>query len=235
MFHFSISGEKIFEISKFEVTNSFFLATLLTFFLISIFYFIFKKGKIIPGRLQNFLEWILESLFNFLDSVTASRERTKKIFPIAASLFLLIICSNLIELIPGLGIFKILRSPSADLNFTLALAIFSILYINFLILREVGVFNYLKRFISKNPIFIFVGFLEFLSEITRIFSLSFRLYGNLLAGEALLIISSFLFAFFLPLPFLCLEILVGFIQAFIFSFLVVIFYSAYFKEHGERG
>jgi F-type H+-transporting ATPase subunit a len=234
MLHFSISGEKIFEILKFEITNTFFLTVFLTFFLILGFYLVFRKGRIIPTRIQNFFEWILESFFNFLDSITGSRKRTEKIFPLATTLFLLILSANLLELIPGLGVFKILRSPSADLNFTLGLALFSIFYINFLILKELGILKFLKRFISKNPIFLFVGFLEFLSEITRILSLSFRLYGNLLAGEVLLIISSFLFAFLLPLPFLFLEILVGFIQAFIFSFLVVIFYSAAFQEHGEK-
>lgn len=92
-------------------------------------------------------------------------------------------------------------------------------------IKKLGIFSYIKKFLNfSNPINFFVGILEGISEATKILSLSFRLFGNLFAGETLLIVSSFLFAYLMPLPFLGLEILVGFIQAIIFSSLVVIFY-----------
>jgi F-type H+-transporting ATPase subunit a len=83
----------------------------------------------------------------------------------------------------------------------------------------------LKKFVSKNPVMLFAGILEGVGEITRIISLAFRLFGNLFAGEILLIVISALFAYGLPLPFLGLEVLVGLIQAFIFPTLIVIFYT----------
>jgi len=221
----SLSGEKIFEIAGFTVTNTFFLSLILSLGIFFLFSAVFKRIKIVPGKIQNFLEWIFESLLNFTDSITGSRDKTKDIFPVSCTLFVLILSSNLLELIPGVGVFHFLRSPSSDLNFTLSLALTSVFYVNFLAVRKLGALSYLKKFFSKNPIFMFVGFLEGISELSRIFSLAIRLFGNLFAGEILLIVISYLFAYIMPLPFLFLEILVGFIQAFIFSSLIVIFYT----------
>jgi len=235
----AISGEEIFEIGSFRATNTFLLALILASTIFILTLFTFRKGKMVPGRLQNFLEWIFETLLNFIDSVTGSRERTKEVFPLSATLFVLILAANLIELVPGVGIFHFLRSPSSDLNFTLALALFSVSYINFLTIRKLGLFSYLKKFFNfKNPISFFVGVLEAISELSRIFSLAVRLFGNLFAGEILLIVASFLFIVIAPLPFLLLEIMVGLIQAFIFSSLIVIFYTAAIQhglEHGHSG
>lgn len=224
--HIAIEPEKIFEIFGFDITNTFFLSILIGFFLVIFFAISFKNKKMIPNSLQNFVELILESLFNFIDSITRDRKKTLEIFPLASTLFVLILSCNFIELAPGLGVFSFLRSPSSDLNFTLALAIISILFINISAVRKLGFFSYLKKFLNfKNPILFFVSVLEGISEFIRIISLSVRLFGNLFAGEVLLIVISSLSVYLFPLPFLGLEILVGFIQALIFSSLVVIFYT----------
>lgn len=235
MHEITLSGEKLFEIMGFPITNTFILALLISFGIFFIFYLFFRKTSLIPNKIQNLFEWILEGLFNFMDSVTGSRELTKDVFPVSATLFILILFSNLIELIPGVGVFSFLRSPSSDLNFTVALAGASVVYINVLAAKRTGIFNYFKKFVNKNPVLIFVGLLEGVSEISRIFSLAIRLFGNLFAGEILLVVISFLFAYVLPLPFLFLEIMVGFIQAFIFSSLIVIFYTTAVQtaHHGK--
>ncbi|MCD6094810.1 F0F1 ATP synthase subunit A [bacterium] len=230
----TISGEKLFGLFGFDITNTFLLSLIIEILIFAVFYFVFKNRKFIPSRLQNFAEWILESIFNFIDSITRDRKKTKEIFPIAATLFILILFCNYVELLPGLGVFHFLRAPTSDLNLTLGLALFSIIFINILSLKRLGFFTYSKRFLNfKNPILFFVGILEGISEITKCFSLAFRLFGNIFAGEVLLIISSFLIAYFVPLPFLALEIIVGFIQALIFSSLVVIFYTSA-TEHSQQ-
>jgi len=229
----SISGEEIVKVLGFSITNTFLLSLIISAFIFILVVFSLRSSKIIPRGLQNFWEFILESLFNFFNSITNNTKRTMEIFPLAGTLFILILFCNLLELIPGVGIFHFLRSPSSDLNFTFALAIFSVIFINALVLKNLGLFTYLKRFLNKNPVLLFVGVLEGMGEITRILSLAFRLFGNLFAGEILLIVTSFLFSYILPLPFLGLEILVGFIQAFIFSSLIVIFYSNSI-QHGEH-
>jgi F-type H+-transporting ATPase subunit a len=221
----SISGEKIFEFFDFPITNSFFMALAIGFFLFLLFFFSFKKKKIVPDSIQNFVEWILETLLNYIDGITGERKKTLEIFPLAASLFIFIFSDNLLEVSPGLSVFHFLRSPSSDLNFTLGLAITSMILIHLYALRSLGFFSYFKKYLNlKNPVLFFVGILEGIGEIIRALSLALRLFGNLLAGEILLIITSFLFVYFLPLPFLFLEIFVGFIQALIFSSLIVIFY-----------
>jgi F-type H+-transporting ATPase subunit a len=227
-----IAGEEIFEVLGFQVTNTFFFGLIIAAGLF-LFSFLSTRGqKMIPQKLQNFWEMILESLYNFFGSIAGDKQKTKEIFPLAATIFLFVLFSNLMELIPGVGVFHFLRSPSSDLNFTFALSIFSMVYINLLAFKKLGFFNFMKRFFSKNPLFMFVGALEAMGEFTRILSLAFRLFGNLFAGEILLMVISYLFAYVLPLPFLGLEILVAFIQSFIFSSLIVIFYVSA-TQHGE--
>ncbi len=229
----SIPAEKIFEVFGFPITNTLLLALIIGISLFALFFFGLRKRKVVPGSFQNFAEWILETLLNYIDGITGDRKKTLEIFPLASLLFIFIFSANLLEILPGTGIFHFLRSPSSDLNFTFALAAASMFIVHIYALKHLGILEHLKKFLNfKNPIFFFVGILEGLSELTRVFSLAIRLFGNLLAGEVLLLITSFLFAYILPLPFLLLEIFVGFIQALIFSSLVVIFYVVNTqKEH----
>jgi len=226
----SVAAHEMFEIGGVAITNTTFWIILITLGLAAFFVSVFGKARIVPGKTQNVLEFILESFLNFCDSITNSRKKTLEIFPFAVTLFLIIWASNLLELVPGLGVFPILRSPSSDLNFTLGLAALSMFYVNYLALRNLGWAPYLGKFFNfKSPVMLFVGLLELMGEFTRIISLSMRLFGNLFAGEILLMVVAgglhWSLAYFVPLPFLMLETLVGFLQAFIFSSLIVVFYS----------
>src|SRR3989344_9264246 len=117
------------------------------------------------------------------------------------------------------------RSGTADLNTTLALALVTIAYIQFAGLKTLGA-SYLKKFFNfSNPIFTFVGILEMISEVSRIISFAFRLFGNIFAGEVLLTVIAFLIPILAPVPFMGLELFVGFIQALVFSMLTGIFLS----------
>ncbi len=116
------------------------------------------------------------------------------------------------------------RGASADLNTTLALALISVIFTQIYSIQVLGFKGFLKRFIKlKNPIMFFVGILELIAEIAKIISFSFRLFGNIFAGEVLLTVMLVLLPFVVPLPFLALEIFVGLIQAIIFSFLTLFF------------
>lgn len=220
----SFASHKLFEIGGISITNTFLFTIIVSVLVLFLLILGVRKRKLVPTGFQNLVEWGLETMLNYTDSITGDRKKTKEIFPIASTLFFLIIFANLLEILPGLGVFHFLRSPSSNLNFTLALAITSMLMVHILAIRRIGVLGHFKKFVSKNPIFAFVGALEGLSELTKVFSLAVRLFGNLFAGEVLLIVASFLFSFLLPLPFLLLEILVSFIQALIFSSLIIIFY-----------
>lgn len=126
----------------------------------------------------------------------------------------------------------ILRGPNADLNMTLGLAIISIIGIQYFGFRTLG-FHYSSRFINlKSPIDFFLGFLEIISQIADIVSFAFRLFGNIFAGEVLLTVMAFLMPFIVPLPFMALELFVGFIQALVFSMLTAAFLNVA-VSHGE--
>lgn len=230
----SIPAEKIFEIFGFPITNTFLMSLIVGISLFTLFFFGLRKKKIVPDFLQNFIEWILENFLNYADRITGDRKKTMEIFPLASCLFIFIFSVNLLEILPGIGIFHFLRSPSSDLNFTLGLAISSMILVHISALKNLGIFNYLKKYLNlRNPILFFVGILEGIAEFARTFSLAVRLFGNLIAGEVLLIIASFLFAYLFPLPFLFLEIFIGFVQALIFSSLIIIFYVVSAKESEE--
>jgi len=144
----SIPAEKIFEIFGFPFTNTFLIMLLGAVFIFSIFFIALKKPKIVPQKAQNFIEWILESIYNYISSITNDIEKTETIFPLDATLFILILLSNLLELLPGVGVFHFIRSPSSDLNFTLALAITSMALVHIFAIKKIGAFNHLKKYFN---------------------------------------------------------------------------------------
>ena len=142
-----------------------------------------------------------------------------------------------IGLIEGHGqevsLIPLFRSTNSDINMTLALAIISVMATQIFGISIVGFFHHVSRFISfKGPLDFFTGILELIAEIAKVISFSFRLFGNIFAGEVLLMVIFFLVPIIVPLPFLFLEIFVGFIQALVFSMLTLVFLTvATSKEH----
>ncbi len=126
----------------------------------------------------------------------------------------------------------LLRGATADLNMTLALAIVSVIAMQYFGFLNLGT-HYLSRFINfKDPIMFSVGLLEMVSDISKIISFAFRLFGNIFAGEVLLAVMAFLMPFIVPLPFLMMELFVGVIQALVFSMLSTAFFAVA-VSHGE--
>lgn len=240
----TFSPEPIATIGQFTITNTF-----LTSFLSSLFLLIFtitatKKLTLIPNFSQNVVEFIIESLHKINFDISA--DNTRRIFPWFATFFLFILVSNWIGLLPGFGTigFNIvehgkklfvpfLRPANTDLNMTLGLALISLVATHVLSIRTLGLKQYSSRFVSLNPINLFVGLLEIVSEFTKVASLSLRLFGNVFAGEALLLTTASFLAFVAPLPFIILEIVVGLVQALIFSMLTMVFMSILMTAHGH--
>ena len=195
----------------------------------------------VPGFLQNALEYIVGGLYSLTESVAG--KNTNTVFPWFMTFFMFILVSNWLALFPGFGtigfhhgeeFIPLLRSAGSDVNFTLALALVSAVATHTLAIRAVGIKDYLLRYFSLNPIFLFVGLLEIVSEFTKIISLSFRLFGNILAGEAVLSTISSMFAFLLPLPFMALEIIVGLVQALVFAILTMAFMAILMTPHHQE-
>ncbi len=191
--------------------------------------------RLIPTGIQNFFEAILELGFQTVSDL-AGDKKAKVFFPFMITFFLYIIVSNWLGLLPGFGTITykgvpLLRSINSDLNMTLALALVSAIATHIFAVKYLGIKNYLLRWVALNPIFLFVGILEIISEFTKIVSLSFRLFGNIFAGEVVLSTISSIFAFVLPLPFYFLEIIVGFVQAAVFAMLTLVFMVLLSEKH----
>lgn len=234
----SFASESIFRIGSFSVTNTLLNTLVVDAVLLAGVFYIKNKIKMIPTGIQNGVEMVIETFYDLTESI--AEKRTMKIFPYFMSFFLFILFLNWSGLIPGVGsigffeegkLVPIMRSATSDINVTLALALISVIATHIISLKSIGIKDYLSRYFSINPINLFVGIMEIVSEITKIVSLSFRLFGNILAGEVVLFTVSSIFAFLFPLPFLFLEIIVGFVQALVFSMLTMAFMAILTTPH----
>ncbi len=235
--HISIAAETIFNIGPLPVTNAIIMSWITMIILVIIGFLFVYRVKIIPNKIQNFGELIIDTGLDFTTNIIGSKQKAEKIFPLIITLFLFILISNWIGLLPGVGSIGIntihhgeevfvpfFRSAFADINMTLALAIISVVATHIFAIINIGKKAHISKFINlKSPLAFFVGVLELFSELSKIISFSFRLFGNIFAGEVLLVIILGLVSYVAPLPFFGLEIFVGFIQALVFSMLTLIF------------
>ena len=217
------------------ITNTLLTSWIVMFVLIMISFLATFRIKLVPtSRLQNLFELIIE--FGYQTVSDLAHSKSKVFFPIVMTFFLYILFGNLIGLLPGFATIKfngepLLRSINSDLNMTLGLALTSAVLTHAFALYYLGILGYLKKWFTLNPIFLFVGFLELVGEFTKIVSLSFRLFGNIFAGEVVLSTISSIFAFVIPLPFYFLEIIVGFVQAAVFMMLTLVFMVLLSEKH----
>lgn len=126
------------------------------------------------------------------------------------------------------------RAATADLNTTLALAIIAVVMTQVWGTSYLGLAYFKKFFDFSSPITFFVGILEFILECAKIISFAFRLFGNIFAGEVLLVVLTYLVAVLVPAPFYALELFVGFIQALVFSMLSLLFFNLATKSHHDE-
>jgi F-type H+-transporting ATPase subunit a len=258
----------VFNVGPLPVTNSMLVTWIVAVSLIIFAQVAMRNVQSVPAGLQNFWEWMVESLYEFLEGIVGP-ELVKKTFWFFATIFIFILFTNWFGLLPGVGTVgwgessthgfevtrPLLRGGNADLNMTFAMAaIFMILWLIWA-LRSNGIVGFaLHIFGPKGDnagfikymmivVFFLVGFLEVVSIAFRPISLSFRLYGNVFAGENLLEAMSnviqhpawakTVFSVLLPVPFYVLELLVGVVQAFVFMLLTTVF-TALICAHDEE-
>lgn len=246
-----LAAETIFNIGSFPVTNSYINSSIALLLFAGVGLVLRKRTAEIPDKLQNFAESILEVILGFMDQVTKNRKNSIKFLPLVGTLFFFILISNWMGLVPGIGsigrwlvmhgqleLVPLFRPATTDLNTTLAMAVIAVVLSHIFGIIVVGFWRYANKFIKlgdivrsfrKGAIGIFVavvefgvGIIEIFSEIAKVVSLSLRLFGNVFAGEVLLTVIAGLIAFGVPLPFMALELLVGLIQAIVFSMLVLV-------------
>ena len=263
----TLFAEPIAHVGSFTITNSLLNSWVTVVIILVLAFAVGRSIRRIPRALQNVFEMIIDAALGLCDSVTNSRTKSLKIFPIVFSVFLFILINNWLGLIPGVGsigfiqqeagaatFVPLFRGATADLNTTLALAIFSVIAANVFGVLSVGAWKYFNKFINiralgqipgsirkdptialVNPITFFVGLIEIVGEIAKIASLSFRLFGNVFAGEVLLSAIAVIFAFGLPIPFMFLELIVGIVQALIFAMLTLVYFTVASEDHDAEG
>ncbi len=222
-----------------------------------------RKMEMIPSGLQNFVEWLVESVYNFLETLLGSH-LAKRTFWFFGAIFFFILVNNLLGLVPGVGTIgwdykdaegnyvdytPVLRGGSADLNLTVAMSLTFALLWFYWAFSENGTKGFFAHifapkgsfsgvmFILLVPIFLFVGLLEMISIAIRPVALSFRLFGNMYGGEqtleTLMTLMPKYLAFLPALPFYFVKVLVSFVQALVFMLLGAIFVKL-ICDHGDE-
>ncbi len=243
--HISIAAEELFSIGGFSITN----AMLTGFFgtLIAVSILVYAALAVKNGRYNRFVglvQWVFEGLLSQIDDVIPDKKLARKITPLAVTIFFVVLINYWLSVIPGLdSIFyhgvPVLRSSTADLNFTLGLAIITIVTVQLYAVKHLGLWANAGRYLRnpvKDPIGAFEGVLELIGELSRVTALALRLFGNAFAGEVLLIVIAVLTSYFaaVALPFfLAFELFIGFIQAYVFFILTLIFTALAQESHGN--
>ncbi len=235
--HFALAADKLGEFLGIPITNTLITSWIVMAILVTIALLVGSQLKMVPGKLQLTIEEMISYILNYMEEVLESRKLAKKLFPLITTIFLFIFASNILEFTPGIGsigfvshwthgteFIPLLRSVNTDLNVTLALAIIAFMVIEVVGVMTLGVIKYAKKFINfSSPLKFIVGIIELFSEVARLISFSFRLFGNILAGEILILVVIFFVPYLLPVPMMLFEVFVGFIQAAIFALLTLFF------------
>lgn len=255
--HIQLAPEVIYTIpgTNFQITNTLFCTWISIVVLVALFFFATRRRDMIPSGLQNFMEWIIESLLGLVESV-AGKENGRKFFPIVATFFFFIVVSNLLDILPGVDsigqihaehiapenrigpflfgsasndIIPWVRPATTDLNLTLAMAVVAVLTAQGFGFYALGARAHLSKYINIQALLrgriveFFVGILEIASEVSRILSLAFRLFGNIFAGSIVLAVFAYLLPAFANIIFLPFELFVAAIQAYVFAFLTLVY------------
>lgn len=233
----SLSAEELFTIGNFPVTNAFFSMIIISIVLVIAFAVIARRLTTVPGKGQLFIEAFVEGVYNFVHGVTKNEKTSRRLFPMFAVMAIFFLVSNVIGIIPGFGAITVdgvslWRPPTADYSMVFGITIVMFFVWQFVAIISGGLVNYGKQFINfsgfsegiLNGFITFaMGLLDIIGEIAKIISLSFRLFGNIFAGEAIAAVLFGLAPYIVPIPFAMLGLLSGVIQAFVFPILVLIF------------
>ena len=188
-----------------------------------------RKLQLVPTGAQNVMETFIDGIIK-MGTDTMGEKNARTYMPLIASLAIVIFVSNMMGVIPGF------EAPTSNINFTLSLALIVFTYYNYLGIKKNGFVNYFKHFMGPMPVLAPLMFpIEIISHISRIISLSFRLFGSIRGDDMFLMVLLMLVPWLLPLPGFFLLTAFGFLQAFIFSILTYVYIAgSVMMEHEEH-
>ncbi len=217
------------------ITNTLITTWFVLAFVILGAFWAYRKLRFFPSKAQVAIETLIGSAFDYIAETLESRDLAKKFFPIIMTIFFFILALNWIGLLPGVGsvgfykaghavITPFFHPANTDLNITFAFALIAFVTIEFAGVMALGFLKYGGKFVNfKSPLAFIIGIIEFIGELARLVSFSFRLFGNIFAGKTLLLVVIFFVPFVVPVPIIAFEIFVGLIQALVFSILTLFF------------
>lgn len=237
--HVALKAEQIGSIGGVPVTNTLLMSWVVMVILLVASVVIGRRLAMMPGRFQTFVETLYGFIEDFVHSTLEDGKWARRILPLLITMFLFIGLANVLEFTPGIGSFLVhhdgeavplLRSMNTDLNVTLALTFIAMFAIELSGILALGVFRYAGKFVNfsghsigERMINFAVGIIELISELSRFISFSFRLFGNIFAGEVLIAVVSFFVPYLLPVPLMAFEMFVGIVQAAVFALLTLFF------------
>lgn len=245
--HISLKAEEIFSLGPVTITNAVILGVIGFAVTLGLLFYVARQlqqgGK--KSSLTKITQWAFEGFYGQAVEIIGDKATARKIFPLAISMFYIVLITYWLSVLPGVGSITyngipVFRALPADLNFTFALAIITLVTTQIYAVSKHGAFGNIGRYFKnpfKDPISAFEGVLEFIGEFSRTIALSFRLFGNAFAGEVLLLLIAILTSYFaaVVLPFFILfELFIGFIQAYVFFVLTLIFTSLSLASHGDH-
>jgi F-type H+-transporting ATPase subunit a len=218
-----IAPHVVFNIGPLKVTSTVVNTWIMMLLLGAGSYFLGRSFKIRPGMFQNAIEWLVSAIKSIINQNIETRD-PGLFFPVVATFAIFIGVANLLGLIPGL------HSPTPDINTPLAMALVVFLSVPYFGIRTQGLGGYLKHYVE--PIFLMLP-IEVASEIARTFSLTFRLFGNILGEEIIIAILFIISPFIVPVPMMLFSIFTGVLQAYIFTLLTCVYIGGAVKAHQE--
>jgi F-type H+-transporting ATPase subunit a len=255
----SIAAPVLGEVGPFAIATSTVTISLITALIIVLIAGVWRT-KFIPSTFQHVMEMFYEAVFSFVASIVGTKEKARKVVPYVGSIMVYLLVANLLPMMPGISGFTLtigeehvplFRGATTDFNTTFGLAIACVLTMQFVGMKEQGVFGYLSHFIQIKQVIkgfkkgfgegmvaivgLFVGLIEIISEFAKMLSLSLRLFGNLFAHEVLTVILLGAFAYGVPAIWMGMGFLVGVVQSIVFVALITVYYSLVLKkEHGDH-
>ena len=216
-----LSPSVVFTLGPVQVTSTVINTWIMIGLLSFASFWIGRSFKIRPNMAQNAIEWLAEVINGLIAKNIGSKD-TSLFFPLVATLTIFIGVSNLLGLLPGL------RSPTPDINTPIAMALVVFFSVPYFGIRTHGLWGYLKHYVE--PIFLMLP-IEIASEIARTFSLTFRLFGNILGEEIIIAILFIIAPFIVPVPMMLFSIFTGVLQAYIFTLLSCVYIGGAVKAH----
>lgn len=238
----TLTGEALFRLGPISYTNSHFTMLLVTLFIAGVAFVATRRLDAQPRGLQNAVELLVQGLADFVESIGGPR--AGKYLPLFGTLFIFIVLSNWLSVVPFFGQIQILHSPTADYHINFGMALVAFVAYQTEGFRAVGG-SYVKRWFNFSGfkdgpfiggIFVLVGLIELFSELFRMLTLTLRLWGNVLGGEIMLVVmSGLLFLPGLGLPFVGLEVFIGLVQGLVFALLVLMYFVLAVESHDQEG